>query len=220
MAKEKFILVSLKEDESKKLAQIVSNDTSRKILDYLADKEATESELSEKLEIPISTVHYNLQALVKGKMVEADEYHYSEKGKEVLHYKLANKYIIIAPKSTFGIKEKLKNILPVGLIVLAGSFLVYMFSFTRSMFGAVKGNFVQSSMRISEKKLAPEMMEDAAVESVSAAAEPVRVVAQSGIESFWQTFLQTPALWFLFGAVFTLILLLVVEYIVYLRNKK
>ena len=92
MAKDKFILVSLKEEESKKLAQIISNDTSRKILDFLAEKEATESEIASKLDIPISTVHYNLQALVKGSLVEADEYHYSKKGKEVLHYKLANKY--------------------------------------------------------------------------------------------------------------------------------
>ena len=67
MPKQKFILVSLKEEESKRLAQIMSNDTSRKILDYLAEKEATESDLAEKLGIPISTVHYNLQALVKGK---------------------------------------------------------------------------------------------------------------------------------------------------------
>lgn len=121
MTKEKFILVSLKEDESKKLAQIVSNDTARRILDFLAEKEATESQLADKLGIPISTVHYNLQALVKGKLVEADQYHYSDKGKEVLHYRLANKYIIIAPKSTFGIKEKLKSILPVALFIGAAA---------------------------------------------------------------------------------------------------
>jgi DNA-binding transcriptional ArsR family regulator len=92
MAKEKFILVSLKEDESKQLAQIISNKTSRKILDYLAEKEATESELAAKLAVPISTVHYNLQALLKAKMIESDEFHYSDKGKEVNHYKSDRQY--------------------------------------------------------------------------------------------------------------------------------
>ena len=87
MAKEKFLLLSLSESKTKELAQAVSNDTCRKILDYLADKEASESELASKLDIPISTVHYNLQQLQKGGLVVVEEYHYSEKGKEVNHYK-------------------------------------------------------------------------------------------------------------------------------------
>src|SRR3989344_3588410 len=111
MAKEKFLLVSLKEDKAKKLAQVISNDTSRKILDYLAEKEATESDLAKTLEVPISTIHYNLKALMDAGIIEVEEFHYSQKGKEVNHYKLANKYIIIAPKGTYGIKEKLKSIL-------------------------------------------------------------------------------------------------------------
>ena len=128
MAKEKFLLVSLSDEKTKHLAQVMSNDTARKILDYLADKEATESELAEKLEAPISTIHYNLQQLQKGGLVIAEEYHYSKKGKEINHYKLANKYIIIAPKSTYGIKEKLKSILPVAVIMAAGAGFLNWFS--------------------------------------------------------------------------------------------
>src|SRR3989338_10912894 len=101
MAKQSFLLVSLKEDKAKELAQVISNESCRKILDYLAEKEdATESEISKDLQFPISTVHYNLQHLMKAGIINVDEFHYSEKGKEVNHYKLANKYIIIAPKTT------------------------------------------------------------------------------------------------------------------------
>ena len=49
MAKEKFLLVSLSENKAKQLSQAISNETCRKILDYLADKEATETELAKKL---------------------------------------------------------------------------------------------------------------------------------------------------------------------------
>ena len=35
-----------KEDKAKKLAQVITNDSCRKILDYLADQEATESVFS------------------------------------------------------------------------------------------------------------------------------------------------------------------------------
>jgi DNA-binding transcriptional ArsR family regulator len=213
MAKEKFILVSLKEQESKQLAQVLANDTSRKILDSLAENEATESELSEKLKIPISTVHYNLQALVNGKLVEADEFHYSQKGKEVLHYKLANKYIIIAPKSTFGIREKLRGILPVGIIALAGSFLVYFFDrFKPTSIGAMDA-MQDSAFAVAQNK----MMETAAVESPRLMAGAGNIATS---QPFWQTFLQNPALWFLFGCIFTLLLIIVVEYIHYKKKER
>ena len=110
--KSKFLLVSLQEDQAKKLAQVLSNDTSRKIIDHLADKEDTEANIAKILGLPISTVHYNLTLLTQGGLVDAGEFHYSTKGREVKHYKLANQYILIAPRSTFGLKERLKGLLP------------------------------------------------------------------------------------------------------------
>ncbi|MFH0870587.1 MAG: helix-turn-helix domain-containing protein, partial [archaeon] len=101
MKKDPFLLISLEESESKALAQVISNDTARKILDLLSKEEsATETDIAKKLKVPLSTVHYNLQALVKANLVVAEEFHYSEKGKEVLHYSLANKLIIIAQRKT------------------------------------------------------------------------------------------------------------------------
>src|SRR3989338_2951490 len=117
MPNKNFLLLSLEDAQIKKISNVISNESCRKILDYLSSKEATESELAEKLSIPISTVHYNLQQLTDAGLVSAEEFHYSKKGKEIMHYKLANKYIIIAPKKSFGIREKLKSILPVALIV-------------------------------------------------------------------------------------------------------
>lgn len=95
-----FLLLSLDDTKIKKVSNAVSNDSSRKILGYLSNKEATESELADKLQIPISTVHYNIQQLMEAGLVNAKEFHYSKKGKEVIHYKLTNKYIIIAHKKT------------------------------------------------------------------------------------------------------------------------
>src|SRR3989339_473603 len=109
---ETFMLVSLEESKAKKLAQIVSNDTCRKILEHLAKKESTETELSKELDMPISTAHYNLKMLVENGLVKAEEFHYSEKGKTVNHYSLANKFIIIAPAGTESLPSKLKKFLP------------------------------------------------------------------------------------------------------------
>ncbi|MBI2542206.1 winged helix-turn-helix transcriptional regulator [Candidatus Woesearchaeota archaeon] len=128
MAKQSFLLVSLQEDKAKKLAQAVSNESCRKILDYLAEKEATEMDLAERIGLPVSTVHYNLKQLGDAGLISAEEFHYSKKGKEVKHYKLANKYIIIAPKSTFGLKEKLKSLLPALLIASGAALAISLFS--------------------------------------------------------------------------------------------
>ncbi len=124
---QKFMLVSLEEDKAKKLAQVISNETCRKILDHLTGKEATETELSKELNLPISTVHYNLKQLAESGLVLADEYHYSKKGREVMHYSLANKYIIIAPKTADKVPS-FRNILPVTLIIAGSVAFLKLFS--------------------------------------------------------------------------------------------
>src|SRR3989344_7026415 len=180
MSKEKFVLLSLQEDKAKELAQVISNESCRKILDYLAENnDATASELAGKLQVPISTVHYNLKNLVAGGLVSSDEYHYSQKGKEVNHYKLANKYIIIAQKSTHGIKEKLRAILPVALLGLAGAGMIQVYNtlFGRSQVYAMAA---QEAAPVQEGILAASKV---AADEISIAAPPI-------VQSV------NPALWF------------------------
>ena len=76
-------MVSLEEGKAKELAEVITNDTSRKILNYLADQEdVVETDLAKELGLPLSTVHYNLQKLVKAGLVATEEFHYSKKGRE------------------------------------------------------------------------------------------------------------------------------------------
>ena len=128
MADNSFVLMSLKEDKVKKMTQVLNNNTCRKILDYLSNTErATATDISKKLNLAMSTVHYNLKQLADNGLVTSDEYHYSEKGKEVIHYGLANKYIIIAPKEDKSIMDKLKGFLPITLITAGAGALLYLF---------------------------------------------------------------------------------------------
>ena len=114
MTDEPFLLVSLEEDKAKALAQVLSNDTARKILDFLSKNDLkTETEISNELKYPLSTVHYNLDLLAKTNLVSTDNFTYSKKGKKIVHYTLSNKYVIIAPKKTEALKEKLRQFLPV-----------------------------------------------------------------------------------------------------------
>src|SRR3990167_9878441 len=152
MTNKNFLLLSLEDSKTKKIANVVSNESCRKILDYLAKKEATESELAEKMQMPISTIHYNLQQLMETGLIITEEFHYSEKGKEVLHYKLANKYIIISPKGTYGLKEKLKGILPTALITLGTAGIIQLFSKYFSKGTVAAGdNFMVAKSAVMEK---------------------------------------------------------------------
>lgn len=126
-----FLLVNLEETKAKKIAEVINNDTSRKIIDSLAKNDATESELSKSLKIPISTIHYNLKQLQDAGLVIVEEFHYSTKGKEVNHYTLANKYIIIAPKSdNSNFLEALKKIMPIAIISAAVAFVMQLYNNT------------------------------------------------------------------------------------------
>lgn len=126
---EKFLLVSLEEEKAKKVAEIISNKTARKILDFLTEhKEASESEMAKSLNVPISTIHYNTQNLLNCDLIESKEFKWSEKGKEIDIYRIAKKYIVIAPKSSSGLQERLKNVLPGFLVTAVGAGIVYLFT--------------------------------------------------------------------------------------------
>jgi len=187
MAKKNFILLSMDDSKIKKVSNVISNDSCRKILDFLAEKEATESEIASNLLIPISTVHYNLQQLMETGLVSADEFHYSRKGKEVQHYKLANKYIIIAPKSVSGIKDKLRGFLPAALITLAAAGTIQFV------------NNYQSKLQLQEAAQ-PMMAAKTAVQEMDSAVSMMQSVPPETAASIWQNI----AVWFLIGAIFSL----------------
>lgn len=213
--KESFLLVSLNEDKAKELAQVITNDTCRKILDYLADNDATESNIAKDLNLPISTVHYNLQQLMKGSLVVAEEFHYSEKGKEVLHYKLANKYIIIAPKSTWGLKEKLKKIMPITAMTVVAAFAI-------EIANRVLTKTVTQSSGISVpeavKSIKRPLLDDALLTTEGIAISAAETAVQSSVDVVTTSITTSPiwqyaALWFLIGGIFALLLYLIVDFI-------
>jgi len=220
MSEEPFILMSLKEDKAKKLTQAISNDTARKILDHLSKiKSATETEISKSLELPISTIHYNLQNLAKANLVETEEFHYSEKGKEVLHYSLANKLIIIAPKETSNLKERLKKFLPLGIFAIGATFVINLVKKSTSKFGSTltSENAVSPMARTlsDAAPVAKDMAQEAMPMAILAAeetADDAIVGAAPVVEQCVKTICDPNiALWFLIGATSIILLLLILE---------
>ena len=242
MAKESFILVSLEDEKTKKLSQSITNETCRKILNYLSEKEdSTESQISKDLSIPMPTVNYNMKLLVENGLVEINEFHYSRKGREVDHFSLANKMIIIAPKKDDKLLSRLKKLLPVvaiiGVIGYAINFfskpLQYVTNIIPNEVMAKSASVVEESTRMIVYEADTTLNEVAidatdtsiqmiAQEAPKMAVDQVNNVSNNITNTITQTIQvpllnQTSVYWFLIGAV---VALLLVWLFYYLLNKK
>lgn len=192
-----FLLVSLEENKAKKIAEVINNDTARKIIDQLAKKDSSETEISKDLNIPISTVHYNLKQLQDAGLVVVEEFHYSKKGKEINHYMLANKYIIIAPKNeNSGFLEALKKIMPIAIITAGVAFVMQLANVL------IKNS---SSVSISTAKTAA-LSDQVAVPSAQLMAASTAEVSRPMMQS-------TPVAYFLIGGIAVIIIYFVYEFI-------
>ncbi|MCA9477875.1 MAG: helix-turn-helix transcriptional regulator [Nanoarchaeota archaeon] len=107
------------------LAKIISNKTAKQIIDFIgSSKKATASQIAKELSLPASTVHYNIKALVKGGIVDDEEFTYSQKGKTIIHYSLTNNILVIVPKAheDISLLQSIKALVPsligVGLVGL------------------------------------------------------------------------------------------------------
>ncbi|PIN76577.1 hypothetical protein COT48_04345 [Candidatus Woesearchaeota archaeon CG08_land_8_20_14_0_20_47_9] len=200
---ETFLLVSLEENKAKQLAQLVSNDSCRKILEFLSKntERVTESLIARELGIPLPTVHYNLKNLLAAGLVKVEEFHYSPKGKEVNHYSLANKFIIIAPTGTEKLPSKLRSLLPVLLASVITGGLIQLYSYLRSPIpspATLPGVFDAAVKSAPALTAAPETaLQEAAVEAI-------RDAGQAQAKAYTFVLPENIALWFVIGAVFAI----------------
>lgn len=179
MSDEPFILLSMK--DSKNIANAISNETSQKIIAYLAEhNEATESELSEKLSIPLPTIHYNITQLKEANLVKSKEFFWSKKGKKMRVLTLAKKYIIISPDDSKTTLEKLKGVLPITLITILISAFIKIYQDSYLTNNISSGLTQQEYLADSALKVAPAVSEVATTQP-------------------------NYALWFLFGGLFVIL---------------
>lgn len=96
---EKLLILPLGE-ESKKITQVISNDTARQVIELLADAPLSASDIAERLHSPISTIVYNLENLESVGLIRVEKIKYSEKGREVKIYAPVRKLIVVVPEKT------------------------------------------------------------------------------------------------------------------------
>ena len=94
------IMVDLNDPRTAKIADVISNKTAKNILRALSEKEMSESDIATEIEAPANTVNYNIKKLVEAGLVEkSKKYLWSAKGKKMDFYRVANRRIVISPKT-------------------------------------------------------------------------------------------------------------------------
>jgi DNA-binding transcriptional ArsR family regulator len=93
------INIDLNDPRSVQIAEILGNKTCKNILNLIANKEMTESDIAQELKIPLNTVDYNVKKLVKAGLIESTSHFWSVRGKKMPSYKVSEKKIVISPKN-------------------------------------------------------------------------------------------------------------------------
>lgn len=140
MDENKFMLVSLEDETSKSIAEVIGSKTCKKIINYLSEKEASQKDLSDALKIPMNTLDYNIKKLLESGFIQKKKnFFWSKKGKKIVLYGLSNKSIIISPKKSTG--EKIKSILPAFILTAVGTFAVGVYEKLTSVSRNIQTNY-------------------------------------------------------------------------------
>jgi DNA-binding transcriptional ArsR family regulator len=185
---EKYIMLDLDDDKSKDVAEALSNDTCKKILKLLADKEASETEIARELNIPVNTAEYNIKKLEKAGMIETQKHFWSVKGKKMPSYRLSRKYIVIAPKKSNW--EKFKPILPIAIVSIIFAFIIQIY-------------FESRETALSAVQRVNDSLQEKAISAASdvAANLPAATSISSGILNYYT--------WYLLGVLTAILVLMI-----------
>ncbi len=116
------VLVLPVNEDSRKITQTLSNETSLKVLELLGKKSLSATDIAEELKIPLTTVKYNLDSLVDSDLIKVKQIKWSQKGRQVKIYEAMEKLIILVPSRNPVDKISIINLLQQYIGVIAAAF--------------------------------------------------------------------------------------------------
>lgn len=202
---EKLLILPLGE-ESKKITQVISNDTARQIIELLADAPLSASDIAERLHAPLTTIVYNLENLESVGLVRVERIKYSEKGREVKIYAPVRKLIVVVPEKTDrkSVIDILRKYLGVILAAVLASSLIEFF--TRSA-GTRMADTTLTGETLSKSAMPQPISTPAPAESGT-----VNNAAPDILTRMTDMIAAHPSIVFLLGCLFAVILLVIMDY--------
>ena len=136
---EKVLILPLNAD-SKKITQTLSNDTALKILELLAQQPMSATAVSEELDLALTTIKYNLDALIESDLIKVNKTKWSKKGREIKIYEPVQKLIVVVPGGGKSDKSSIISMLQkylgmIGAAIFASFGIEYLAKLTGSSIG-------------------------------------------------------------------------------------
>lgn len=204
------INVDLNDPRTLKIADAISNKTCKKILEVLAEKgNLSETDLSNEIGVPINTIGYNIKKLVSSGLVEKSKtFFWSVKGKRIPTYRVSNKKIVISPK------RFQKGIVPALLISGLVAIGIKLFNSFNKVSSNTPEVLSRSNLEIMDYA-AEETVMSAADSAGSAAPSVMAKAAEISSDAFNSASSSgiEPWTWFLIGAWFSLVIIVLWSYI-------
>jgi DNA-binding transcriptional ArsR family regulator len=99
--------ININDERAKELAQILTNEKAISILHLIEDRALSLSEIARELNLPISTVSYHIEKMIRVGLVEVAGKKYGKRLQEVKLYRASNRPILLVPRKTMPkIKKK------------------------------------------------------------------------------------------------------------------
>lgn len=227
---EKLLVLPLGK-ESKKITQVITNDTARQIIELLAEDSMSASDIATQLDVPLTTIKYNLENLVDVGLIKIERIKYSEKGRQVKVYAPIRKLIVLVPGKTDSttVMDVLKKYLGLIFAAVFASGLVEMI--TRSdgianstLNGGSSDELLNTSLTDHSSNIS-ESIGEIPVEAPTSIPETAQKLAETSTQPIIDSIeeesvriavdpglTQHLGLWFLFGSLFIITLIIIIDY--------
>ena len=188
---EKYFMLDLDDGRAGAIADVMQNKTCKKILSHLAEHDSSEGDLVRALNLPPTTVHYDIKKLIDAGFVTVSKSMWSVKGKKIPIYRVSEKKIVISPRRSSGGKV----LATLGLTGLAALGLKVLFSNSVSQ-TTIGGQDMMYG--------AAESAKVAVASAPSIGISPDQILATPPIPEIW--------IWFLFGGIFSLFMYMILNW--------
>ena len=115
------------DERAQKISKAMGSQTASDILQLLAEKQKSLTEITERLSIPLTTAKYHIENLLDAGLISVAETRYSVKGREIKIYSLTNQLLIVAPR-TSNVRSLLLKYASLFCIVVLGTLVLSLMS--------------------------------------------------------------------------------------------
>jgi len=115
------------DERAQKISKAMASQTASDILQLLAEGQKSLTEITDRLDIPLTTAKYHIENLLEAGLITVAETKYSVKGREIKIYAVTNQLLIVAPRQS-NVRSLLLKYASLFGIVLFGSLVIAMLS--------------------------------------------------------------------------------------------